>query len=782
MAEPNCFTSFGFDEEEQAALFGTIDPADPRLAQRVDAKIQEAQHRVRSVKLQAVAIDRVLRYIDATPGREAESLTSILVRSVKDRGGVVPIEQRAEAIVGEAHSQLWELIEHHRPKYLGFSRDKQGMRNIVRELFGEATGDADAALYAKSWAQVAENSRARFNKAGGAIRNLDTWALPQSHSITKVGKASFDDWAAFIAPRLDRARMVDQFGDPLDAGKFKALLLTVYDSIRTDGLSKLDPGVIPPGVSSKLANRHRESRVLHFKDGNGWLEYQDKFGSPDSFDSMMGHLDQISRETALMETLGPDPDRVFQYLRETVQKKTGKPRGGAIAQVTYDELAGKLSGDSTWAGRSGGVRALEIAVDLGSATLSAISDPVFQALTARFNGLSSWRAMTRMFNTLVFTRKADQQFMAQTGLVAEHALDRASSANRFAERQGHGIASRISDITMRLSGLNAWTQAGRRSFEMEFLAGLHRWSADFAKLPPKSKRALARYGITAEDWTRIKAAEPKKLRGARFIDPSKMGDTELQAKVVGMIKAERDLAIPEPDARIRGVLKGGTEAGTVAGEIIRHATLYKSFPVTAMTGHLMRGFYVKGGFNKAAYLTTLFTATTALGAVSMQAKQVARGKELRTDIDKPEFWMQAAAQGGGAGILGDFLLADQNRFGQSLAATLAGPTVGRIEAVGNMLFGTAQQQLGLYGGKPADIEGRLAAMAKGGLANIPGSKLWYTRLALERLLFDQVNKATDPKWSKRQKTRERRMRKETGQRYWWKPGKTGPGSSPMPRF
>jgi hypothetical protein len=54
-----------------------------------------------------------------------------------------------------------------------------------------------------------------------------------------------------------------------------------------------------------LANQKAEHRFLHFTDGDAWLAYHNKFGSGSPFDAMMGHIEAMSRDTALMEILGP---------------------------------------------------------------------------------------------------------------------------------------------------------------------------------------------------------------------------------------------------------------------------------------------------------------------------------------------------------------------------------------------------------------------------------------------------------------------------------------------
>ena len=59
--------------------------------------------------------------------------------------------------------------------------------------------------------------------------------------------------------------------------------------------------------------------------------------------------------------------------------------------------------------------------------------------------------------------------------------------------------------------------------------------------------------------------------------------------------------------------------------------------------------------------------------------------------------------------------------------------------------------------------------------NIPVmSSLWYTRLATERLLFDQIDRMIDEKYDRRLRRYARKMKKETGQKFYWEPGATTP--------
>ena len=51
---------------------------------------------------------------------------------------------------------------------------------------------------------------------------------------------------------------------------------------------------------------------------------------------------------------------------------------------------------------------------------------------------------------------------------------------------------------------------------------------------------------------------------------------------------------------------------------------------------------------------------------------------------------------------------------------------------------------------------------------MPAGNLWYSRLVLERLVFDALEEMADPKIHSKRRSQERRLKKESGQKYWWK--------------
>jgi hypothetical protein len=111
-------------------------------------------------------------------------------------------------------------------------------------------------------------------------------------------------------------------------------------------------------------------------------------------------------------------------------------------------------------------------------------------------------------------------------------------------------------------------------------------------------------------------------------------------------------------------------------------------------------------------------------------------------------------QGGGAGIYGDFLFGEFNRFGRSPVETAAGPAAG-----------TAADVLALW----AKL---VRGQADGGdalrlaLGNTPFMNLFYTRVALDYLFLYELQEAVSPGTLRRL---ERRTERETGQTYFARP-------------
>jgi hypothetical protein len=760
--------------------------------------IEQAKQNVRLQKYQAaLQAIRNSQNADDVLGYQHGPTLAVRTKLARDSRGAAQwdnVETRARGILGLAHAKMAEGISQLRTRWLGFQRDSKMLQNAVREAFGEATGDARAAGFARAWGEAAEMLRQRFNRAGGAIPRRADWGMPQVHDAVRVGRASRSEWVDFVKERLDIERMLDvETGSAFTPDSLEVVLQGVYETIRTNGLADMTPGVTG---GKKLANRHQDARFLVFKDADGWLEYQDRFGSDNLFGTMMSHLQGMSRDVALLEVMGPNPAASFRYLQDLARQREDKPlrRQGNEAIFRMVSGAGDANRSPFLAQLFGVIRSWNVARALGGAALSAVSDIGFIRATAKWNGLSFAGAMRRYLGQLNPANEADRIMATRIGMTALSAAEAYSNVGRFVELEGAAggalgklshVGHRFAEATLRASGLSAMTDAGRRAFTMEFSSSLaENFSKPLDAIEGNLGKTLREHGMTPEEWDLIRTTPTTKHKGAEFFTVDALLERAdlplsqrqaLLARVQQILNEEQLRAVPEPDALARSWTTWGRPRGDMWGEIGRTVMQFKSFPIAVLSLHAMRMMYarqMRGTAGAAAYAANLIIATTVLGAIAVQAKLIQRGKDPR-DWEDPKLWAAAFAQGGGAGIYGDFLFADANRFGGGITETLLGPSAGMANDAWKLTWGNVQEAIK---GEDADVAADAVGFAS---RYTPGGSLWYTRLLLEREVFDQLAIEADPAGARRRFRRSERRAREQGTDYWWRPGQTAPDRAPQ---
>lgn len=766
--------------------------------------------------LQAVKEGELENIVLSKPD-SARNLMSLLTKDISNAAGYSNIEYRARAVQGVFDSEFGEAMEAMRSKYVGLSSDNQLNDDVVRALYGE-TVSADATKFAKDWNNVSEHARTWFNKSGGDVAKLEDWRLPQGHNIRKLRKAGFDNWYKNIKDKIDVEKTMKQSyeaklaeilpdlekqavriarAEAKEVGKKftpkmrqdaisnaknlfakkseKEALKEVYDTITSQGLNKLEPGKIPQGMTSNIAQKKQDHRFIKFKDADSYLEYQKTFGNPDVFASMSDHLRGMSQDIAKLEILGPNPDKTYQKLKDVVRKQNGGQGLGAnkerFLDSVYNVATGLVDssdiitdGDFVFSAVMGGFRAINTSAKLGSAVLSSVSDLGTGMVTAGYNKMSYRKILGRQIGMLLdemTTRGSaeDIKFGVRLGLIAD-AWNSTLANSRFAE-SGTGKLQAVTETVLRASGINAYTEAGRKAFGMEFASNMaESFGKNFDDL--NLSDTFKRYGFTKEDWDIIKTSKPLEYKGNKFFDIQDLmkKDQPLALRVMEMIQQETDYAVLIPDARVRAITTAGAQKGTIKGELARTATQFKSFPITFMTAHIGRILGMSKG-DGLAYGAKLFVATTVLGSLAIEMKDFTKGKTSRYEgLDEDnagKFAMDSILQGGGLGIFGDFFFQDQSRYGNSAITTLAGPLGTLTEDVYNITAGNAHK---LARGDNTHIGSDIVNMGKNYL---PAQNLWYTRLLFDRLVFDNIKSAVDPKYASKVRKQKRRMEKDTGQ-------------------
>jgi hypothetical protein len=714
------------------------------------------------------------------------------------------VERIADMIEGQSHAMMSGLLQRFSRNIVGQVRDRATLRNVVREAFGDSTGDLAAKELAEAWGETAEMLRTRFNAAGGSIGKIDNWGLPQVHNWLSVRSVPYEEWRDFIAPLLDRQKMKDVSGSPMTPQQLELALRNAYETITSEGWNKRQAGQF--SGSGKVANRHTDHRFLMFKDGDAWMAYSQKFGRPMSvtaelidpdgpvFDAMLSHIRGLSREIALMERFGPNPTATVKWVMDGLEQeaKLAKHAGGqrtkenqkAARRVEglYDEISGRNreTADTTLANVGSAVRSFQVASKLGSAVVSAISDVGFQHVTAKFNGLSSANIVRNYGRMFKFQSSADRQLAARLWMVNETATRMAAAQSRFSGEVVTGeLMSRLSEGVMRASGLNAWTQAGRWAFGMEFWSHITSEAPrNWQNIAAPFRRQLERYGFNEAEWDTIRSTPLEETEAGTWLLPDNIVDQNLAERLAMMIATETDYAVPTASLRISSAVNSTLKRGTFIGEIGRSMYQFKSFPMTVMWMHGRR-MIENGGYEALKYGARLAITTTFMGAVALQLKSLLQGKDPIevTGEESDKFWLKAFAQGGGAGVLGDFVGQTTNRFDQKLAEWAAGPTFSSAQDAWNL----AKAGYGLATAEPGDkykAEGRTAkALRRFMQGNTPGSSLWYLKLGFQREVLDQLQAEMDPDYYDSFERMEQRAAEE-GTSYWWRPGETSPDRVP----
>lgn len=788
-------------EKLEAEYRGSMSPGEASRRASVDtveAVRRDISERRRQAGLQierTQALSKHLQDFRNARGEEDFASATIAVIGRDQLSSFSSVEARAEAIRGRLHARMDEVLSTFRRDLLGRVRERALLENMVREAFGEATGDAAAKEMAAAWREGAEFARVKFNASGGRIPSRTDWGMPQMHDPLAVRKVSYETWRDFVVGRLDPEKMIDEItGLPMRGERLELALRDVYETIKTDGFVKLRPG---PGAGRKLANRNTDHRFLVFKNADTWMEYQNRFGKTDPYSIMMGHLDRMARDIALLEVMGPNPAATMRWLEQVSEKQAalkdaaeGTSRGlekakarlnTARSMYEYTRGATNAPVDGLVARTFAGTRSFLQSMQLGAASISAITDINFMRLAAKHAGIPQAKVLGRYAKMLSPVVTEDQKLAVRLGLIAENWSSVAAAMARYTgEVSGPEISRRVADSVMRLSGLSPMTQAGRWAFGMEFMGFLaDNAGTPWAQLPKNLQRTMKAYGFGGDTWDIMRRSPLYEHEGATFLRPediisrmdlSPKHAEDLGTRLLEMIQTETEYAVPSSSLRGRAMLLDDAKPGTFKGELLRSFAMYKNFGVTLLFTHVRR-MALKSGADRLSYATDLLISTTIMGALALQLKEIAKGRDPR-DMTAPGFWGAAMLQGGGLGIFGDFMLSDVNRFGGGLAGTFAGPVVGFADDVRRLTLGNALQ---FAANEKTNFGAELTNFFR---RYTPGGSLWYLRLAYERAVLDQLQKQIDPRAGRRMRSLERKRRREHGQGYWWSPGKIAPKRAP----
>lgn len=689
---------------------------------------------------------------------------------------------------------------------------------VAAQEEGRTMQNTAGAWIGKLEGYIGRQSHDALKVAGGFWREVEFLARTRGDvgaARLEASRKAFRAWRDFIRPRLDPrtfeglaeadlalaadAKALQAAGVIDGASLEERFLYRVWSDIVSgaheviSGASDVGEFRPPPGKARAVS----KSRVLHFASPDAWMDYHARYGHGSLLGVVMGDLERAAKNTALMRRWGPNPQAAYDNEVARLMEEA-RARGDVAAMrrlqshmrsAEFGQLTGEASRPESlrFAKIGQAIRLDQQLSKLGAMVLSAIgTDQALAAQTFQRAG-GKW---------------LDGYAGAFTGILRLEGAD----ASRAADLLDAGARSAGAHLTGRFNagdgplGWGAWAQ--RLFYKVngfEFLAQGHRHGvaailaahmgeqAQFAygRLNAGFRETLERFGIGEKAWDLVRRGAAKADDGRTYLTfehLAEISDAEAWAHAGLTKKAQRtpetaarvradletqframvtnilDDSLTEPRARERVGLTRGSRPGTVLGEAIRLFTQFWSFNQAVIGRHLapaMRGY---AGRQPVALMAQLILGTTLGGYVSLQAKQIVKGREPRRFTDDEGhldggLFVAAMLQGGGLGIYGDFLFGEANRNGLGFSVgSMAGPAVSELEAAAQIVRSAIS----------GDTEDLPADMVRLGVRNAPFVNLWYTRLALDYTVLWRLQEALSPGYLERY---QRRVEDQEGARF-----------------
>ena len=732
------------------------------------------------------------------PTLSASEVVDRMVAAHGDMSGIQSVSSKARSIAAIYRGELVDFFTNVKGG-LGLFVDQNLVRNVVQERFGQSSGDALAKKISDKMGDVFEGMRQRFNRNGGDIGKLDDWGIPQTHSAEKMAVAGKQQWVDDATQSIDRNKYVNEDGSLYTDDQVRDLLNYAFDTIIMDGANKTQVGKASHQGTSKTTNKHSESRVLHFKDADTWMDYQSKYGGMQFTDLIEAHITSMSKDIAMVESLGSNPRMAMKVLSDAARHKD--TANGILASdadsslkraaMMFDEfINGNTPQSQVLANLGLAYRSINVAAMLGGTTITSVTDQAMIAKTASVHSISYWKTFGELVTQFNPKNKEDRELARSLGLATEEML---GSINRWSDdgltsvygksekiaKASNGIAAQV----MRISLLNALTAASKTGFSKILMSKYGELSRSKAwnDLDIRDREVMEATGLNERAWEVMRLADPvvdrkgNKLMSARSIyeipdsklaafgDPKKIRD-EVATQFQTHILDEQGMAVIEAGLRERTWLTAGTKKGTAMGEIWRSMTQFKSFPAAFLMRHGSRTMAQDGLKGKAAYGMSLFFMTTILGALVVQLKELANGNDpqIMWDSDNhsntSKFFTRSVVQGGGLSVLGDIVAAGVDPTGKGVANFLTGPAGGDAQTLMGLTVGNINQW---YDGKDTNAANEAFKVIKN---KVPAQNLWYTKAAVNKLFFDEIQDSIAPGY------REKLLRKaqrQQGRTQWW---------------
>ena len=738
----------------------------------------------RNVLLGALARERMLKRIRSFPTTIGEGLRAVLGGS-QLRGWAS--RRSVDAVIRAIHREYVGLLINGlktRDVLDDFLRaDAELERAIYNEMefIGTKKAGSTENETAKKIAEVLKDlwtrMLARENKAGAFKAEAPFYVDRQTHDADRirrlggigagpeVKRRSYQAWKAIVEGKLDPV-WTFRGEDP------ELFLQRVHDALYSGiHFSAPEEGVeIPPGVFESHAARVSRERILWFKTANDAFEYNQQVGVRDLKSQVFADILFRARSIGLMEELGPNPEATFNTLKlhaGDIARKSGSLKDiKSLEDWRIDALWNLVTGKAdipksfTLAKVTAALGALAVLPRMGKVLISSLPDQIFMGSEMLHQGFSMLDKLVAHWKSIFGTSKEMRETLYLMGVGLEGIIG--DVASRYTAMTT--VTGRLHWATQKLfkyNGMNMWTDFHKSAMAEMMSAHLGLYAdSTWNNVPEDLRHLLNQYAIGEPEWEIIrKTAWTRK--GRKYISPEKVEDREIQTSLRAYFIDRVDTAIPTPDAGVRIYQTGGgLQVGTPAGDAARLIMRLKAFPITVLTRVLAREIYGRGNRSFREFLlhdhrgkwrvAQLIFLTTLAGYLSGAIKDILSGRTPKKIVQEDrdgnlkinhKVILAAMAQGGGVGIMGDYLFAEYDREYRTILSAVAGPTFAQLDPLAE-IYG--HYRTGIL---EADVE----RLKKGGVRtvkfaqdNFPFINMFYTKPILDYFVLWNLQEWLSP--------------------------------------
>jgi hypothetical protein len=650
-----------------------------------------------------------------------------------------------------------------------------------------------------------------------AHTNYDGRKMRIAAGRNKTPDEAFEAWWAVTESRWNPETFADNHVEPEGKETMgdarRRFARSVFDALVT-GVHKQGPGLeystegfVPAAYegSSNLARKLSEPRVIRWKSGKAWMENMREFGMATTLtQAVMQEIDTGARHIALMEKFGTNPmGNLKQIMRKVeedyrsdldgVRKFQDKKQGIEAVMMQLDGSANRPA--NQMAARIGSSTRTVLTMGFGGGFGLTHLASVWPTVTSelRHHGVPMLKSLGLIIQKLVggrhWTSEERKEIQAKLGAYAS-GLTREMYSRWQPDVDGiPGRLAATANTFMKFTVLPYIfenTQAGVRETLANQLARFG--GQKFGELDPHLSQMIGKYGIGEAEWDllravpdlpkadgmtyltpdtgrRIDSVEAEKLLRARGTLGPESGPAaiarevehlgyELSDKLSSYYGDTAANSVVTPGAKERAMVLQWARRGTLPGEALRFMAQFKMWPVAAMTQLIGREIHLSLNKKDMAWgLGTLAAISTLTGYVRMSVNDVAQGRPVRDPSD-PRTLMAAMAQGGGVGILGDFLFGEVNRFEGGVLGWFGGPLATDADAFIKIY---QRWTTGKYESEKS--KGPWPDLLRFGVRHVPFANLVYLKGFLDYLVWYHAYEAMSPGWWERTN---RRFIKEQG--------------------